>query len=52
MLRTRNLITDGSQVGYNNAALQINRSQKQKKDYLDNLMNEQIKLSNSFSNSL
>lgn len=48
MLRTKNLITNGTLQGYNNAVLQINRTQKQQKSELQSVYKEQVKYAEEF----
>lgn len=50
MLRTKNLITNGTLQGYNNAVLQINRTQKQQKSELQSVYREQVKYAEEFDN--
>ena len=52
MLKTTNLITNGELGSYNNAALQINRQEKAKSDYLDNMLLEQEQQTESFHKEL
>ena len=52
MLRTKNLITDGTKVGYNNAALQINRIQKVQKDELQEELNKQSTYVEQFNTNM
>lgn len=52
MLKTTNLITNGELSSYNNAALQINRQEKAKSDYLDNMLLEQEQQTESFHKEL
>lgn len=52
MLRTKNMITDGSKVGYNNAALQINRTQKVQKEELQAELDKQSTYVEKFNTSM
>lgn len=52
MLRTKNMITDGSKVGYNNAALQINRTQKVQKEELQQELDKQSTYVEKFNASM
>ena len=52
MLRTKNMITDGSKVGYNNAALQINRTQKAQKEELQQELDKQSTYVEKFNASM
>ena len=46
------MITDGSKVGYNNAALQINRTQKVQKEMLQQELDKQSAYVDTFNASM
>lgn len=46
------MITDGSKVGYNNAALQINRTQKAQKEELQAELDKQSTYVEKFNTSM